>query len=80
MTCSTCSATGLAAAGSAAGGSAGAGAAGVAAVFFAAVFFAVFLADFFAPSASGAGIASRTRRTTGASIVDDAERTNSPIS
>ena len=49
---------------------------GAAAVFFA----AAFLAAFFAGFAAAAGIASTRRRATGASMVDEAERTNSPIS
>jgi hypothetical protein len=53
-----------------------AGAAGAATAFFA-VFFAAGLASAFG---AAAGIASRSRRTTGGSTVDDADRTNSPIS
>jgi hypothetical protein len=46
----------------------------------AAAFLAVFLAAFLAGFGSAGGIASLSRRATGASIVDDAERTNSPMS
>jgi hypothetical protein len=59
---------------------------GVVAAFFAAVFFAAaFLAGAFFAGFSSAGFAttgyfSNILRTTGASTVDDAERTNSPIS
>jgi len=48
-----------------------------------AAFFVVFLAVFFAGLPAGAsalGIASTRRRATGGSMVDDADRTNSPIS
>jgi hypothetical protein len=59
-------------------GAASAGAAGVA--FFAAAFLAgAFLAGASAAGAA-AGMASRSLRTTGGSTVDDADRTNSPIS
>ena len=53
------------------------GAAGEPALETDAVFFA---AGFTSGAAAAAGSASRSRRTTGASTVDDAERTNSPIS
>jgi hypothetical protein len=46
----------------------------------AAAFLVVFLAAFLAGFGSAGGIASLSRRATGASIVDDAERTNSPMS
>ena len=52
-----------------------------AAVVFLVVFFAAFLVVFLAAAPSGAaGIASIKRRATGGSMVDEAERTNSPIS
>ena len=69
-----------AAVGSAAGSTdVSSGAVAAAAVFFAAVVFlaAVFFA---AGLASAGGIASRSRRATGASTVDDADFTNSPMS
>jgi hypothetical protein len=51
------------------------------AVFLAAVFFAVaFLTGFFSSTGLASGYISMSLRTTGASTVDDAERTNSPIS
>ena len=50
-----------------------------AAVAFLVAFLAVFLAGLLA-DASALGIASTRRRATGGSMVDDAERTNSPIS
>jgi hypothetical protein len=64
-------------------GSAGAGAASLvfAAVFFAAAFLVVLVAvGLLSAFGSAGGIASRSRRTTGGSTVDDADRTNSPIS
>lgn len=74
-----CSSTRSTTGGSGSATGSGVGGAGFGAVFLAATFFAGLVLFFAAPS-PGAGIASRTRRTTGASIVDDAERTNSPIS
>jgi hypothetical protein len=51
------------------------------AVFLAAVFFAAaFLTGFFSSTGLASGYISMSLRTTGASTVDDAERTNSPIS
>jgi hypothetical protein len=48
---------------------------------FAAAFFATaFFAGFFSSTGFASGYISMRRRTTGASTVDDAERTNSPIS
>ena len=63
-----------AATGSVTGSVAGAGAAA-----FLAAFLATFFAGFSSPGGTG-GNASFSRRATGASTVDDAERTNSPMS
>jgi hypothetical protein len=48
--------------------------------FAAAFFAAAFLTGFFSSTGFASGNISMRRRTTGASTVDDAERTNSPIS
>ena len=82
MSAGTAGAAGASAAGASTGaGAAGAGAAGVGTAFVAAAFFTVFLAaGLLSAFGSAAGMASRRRRTTGGSTVDDADLTNSPIS